>query len=82
MCSSDLVEVKTTTKWLGKTECCNICKDGLDRFINKMWFVDGRIKGRTQWALMCPECFEHYGVGLGVGKGQKYDFNTLEKIDG
>ena len=75
------VEVKTTAKWLGDAINCNICKDRLDRFVDKMWFVDGRTVN-SHWAVMCPECFEYYGVGLGVGKGQKYDFNTLEKIDG
>ena len=70
----------TTAKWLGDAINCNICKDRLDRFVDKMWFVDGRTVN-SHWAVMCPECFEYYGVGLGVGKGQKYDFNTLEKID-
>ena len=69
------------SKWLSKAENCDICKDALDRFINKMWFVDGKTTSGP-WALMCPECFEHYGVGLGSGKGQKYDFATKVKIDG
>lgn len=30
--------------------------------------------GRTTygpWAYMCQECFEQFGIGLGLGKGQK-----------
>ena len=68
-------------KWQGNEGICDICRDALDRFVNKMWFVDGRTTS-GRWAMMCPECFEHYGVGLGTGKGQKYDFNTMEKIEG
>ena len=67
--------------WLGRTDGCDICHDPLDRFINKMWFVDGRTKAGI-WTLMCPRCFEHYGIGLGSGKGQKYDFVSKVKIEG
>lgn len=31
---------------------------------------DGRTK-MGPWAYMCEECFQKYGVGLGVGRGQK-----------
>ena len=24
------------------------------------------------WANLCENCFEKYGIGLGVGRGQKY----------
>lgn len=30
------------------------------------------------WAFMCPNCFEAFGVGLGLGKGQKLE-PTIEK---
>jgi len=69
------------TKWLGQTDKCDICGEDLHRFVNKQWFVDGKTK-MGPWALMCARCFEMYGVGLGVGRGQKYDANTLEKIEG
>lgn len=28
------------------------------------------------WANMCEECFSMYGIGLGVGLGQKYVYDT------
>jgi len=34
-------------------------------------FIYGRTK-HAPWAIMNPTSFEMYGVGLGLGKGQKY----------
>lgn len=37
---------------------------------------DTIIDGRTvmgPWALMTPSSHRHYGCGLGLGKGQKYE---------
>ena len=72
------------TKWLGKADTCDICKVQLKQLQARIrqWFVDGRVVGGSAWALMCPTCFDTYGVGLGTGKGQKYDFETKEKIEG
>lgn len=33
--------------------------------------VDGMVRG-SGWALMCPACHSQNGVGLGTGKGQRY----------
>ena len=68
-------------KWLSKADNCDICKEPLDWALNKQWFVDGATQ-MGPWALMCPRCFEMYGVGLGTGRGQKYDYKTKEKIEG
>lgn len=45
--------------------------------------------GRTQmgpWGRMCHICHRTYGVGLGTGKGQKYEWNPntqqMEKVAG
>lgn len=35
-------------------------------------FVDGKTT-MGPWANMCPQCFRDYGVGLGTGRGQKYE---------
>lgn len=35
-------------------------------------FIDGRTKLDGKWAIMNPTSFEMYGVGLGLGRGQKY----------
>lgn len=34
-------------------------------------FVDGRLKNGS-WCYMCPRCHVQMGVGLGLGRGQKY----------
>ncbi|MBU2346567.1 MAG: hypothetical protein KJ888_20445 [Gammaproteobacteria bacterium] len=70
-------------KWLGQSKNCDICQEDLHPFTNKHWFVDGKTSiGSGPWALMCARCFEIYGTGLGTGKGQKYDADTMEKIEG
>ena len=61
-------------KWLGVVTNCDICGQP---------FTDVFIDGRTitgQWGLMCPSCHEVHGVGLGAGKGQKYNAVTKEAI--
>ena len=32
---------------------------------------DGATKLGGVWAYMCQHCFDIYGMGLGLGKGQK-----------
>ncbi len=34
-------------------------------------FIDGRTKS-GMWAIMTPENHKFYGVGLGIGLGQRY----------
>ena len=53
--------------WLGSVSVCDVCKTVLGSA-----FVDGRISGRTCWAIMCPPCHAEIGVGLGTGRGQFY----------
>jgi hypothetical protein len=68
---------KPEKKWLGtKYTECELC----NRPIGKA-FIDGRTF-RGPWAIMCEECHEELGVGLGLGRGQKYDSKTLLKIEG
>jgi hypothetical protein len=50
-------------------------------------FIDGRTKSGP-WAIMQPRSFAKHGVGLGLGKGQRYRKKSLpsgviwEKIEG
>ena len=68
-----------TKKWKGTWPAkCDFCHGELTKVD---WFVDGRTK-QGPWALMCPVCHLMDGVGLGTGRGQKYDSKTLEKIEG
>lgn len=66
-----------TRKWMGsKPKACQIC--GL---LLKEVFIDGRIKAGP-WAIMCEDCHSKMGAGLGTGSGQKYDLDSLEKLEG
>jgi hypothetical protein len=53
--------------WMSRTpQECDICKDPIGTE-----FVDGRtVYG--PWACMCLSCHRINGVGLGLGKGQRY----------
>lgn len=52
--------------YINAPKVCDICNSD---FTGVMY--DGRtIQG--PWANMCQGCFTKYGVGLGVGRGQKY----------
>ena len=62
-------------KWNGSRPLCDLCNELHE------WFVDGKTLVGL-WAIMCPLHFDTYGIGLGLGKGQKYDTATLEKIEG
>jgi len=69
-----------TKKWYGTWPAnCQICSKPLG---DQPFFVDGCQRKTGQWALMCPMCFMHWGYGVGTGVGQKYDSQTLEKIEG
>jgi hypothetical protein len=45
-------------------------KDDFNRQINDD-FIDGKTNYGT-WGIMNPETFKYQGVGLGIGKGQRY----------
>jgi hypothetical protein len=57
---------------------CDICE--IDLQVYEV-FYDARTRIGS-WALLCPDCFEEEGVGLGTGLGQKYDSKTLVKLEG
>lgn len=77
------LKAKTITqeirKWTGTWPIdCQFC--GTDLTLQE-YFVDGKTLAGA-WALMCPICWSVYGIGVGLGKGQKYDSKTLEKLKG
>lgn len=55
---------------------CQVCGGHFDEFV-----IDGRTL-QGPWAYMCQTCHHQIGVGLGLGRGQKYDIVTLEKVEG
>ena len=70
---------KAKKRWLSAWDECDLCHIPLKN--NVPYFVDGAtIYG--PWALMCPECHERGGKGLGLGRGQKYDGKTAVLIEG
>lgn len=74
-------QMPVVKKWFGTWPAnCDICKTDLST-PPILWFIDGRTK-QGPWALMCSQCHYSYGVGLGTGRGQKYDSKTLVKLEG
>ena len=68
-------------RWMGGVpKDCDLCHNPFG-FKNTMVFIDGRT-AFGPWAIMCEACHRDQHVGLGTGKGQRYDLKTLEKIDG
>jgi hypothetical protein len=64
-------------KWHGSTPvACNICQGSFEA---EGVFYDAKT-ARGPWGLLCEVCFHVHGVGLGTGRGQKYDLETLEKL--
>lgn len=57
------------------TQGCDICGATL----TGQPFVGGRTHGG--WAVMCLTCHKIHGVGLGTGRGQKYDAQG-RKVEG
>lgn len=55
-------------RWIGSVPAnCDICHEPISKT-----FIDGRtVYG--PWAYMCSVCHSQVGVGLGTGKGQKYE---------
>jgi hypothetical protein len=57
-----------TYRWIGPAPTdCDICH----RQIKKI-FVDGATR-QGPWGNMCLPCHSAFGVGLGTGKGQRYE---------
>jgi len=73
---NEQVKKLISTHWLGEVGSCDICGKELT-----ITFIDGATR-MGPWAKMCGSCYDKYGVGLGLGKGQAYDVKTKEKIGG
>ena len=68
-------------RWVGsKPVHCDLCHNPFG-FKNTMEFIDGRTVWGP-WAIMCSVCHNDQRIGLGPGKGQKYNYETLEKMEG
>lgn len=56
-------------KWLGNTKC-DICGKECEEVL-----YDAAIR-LGPWAIMCEDCFNKFGKGLGIGIGQEYVMNN------
>ena len=65
--------------WFGERPAkCDLCGA---HFKSRDHFIDGRtVYG--PWGIMCDGCHARHGCGLGTGKGQRYSWDTLEKVEG
>jgi hypothetical protein len=54
-------------EWLGINP--KIC-DNCNKKIVAVFYDAKTIHG--PWAFLCPNCFDSIGLGLGLGRGQKY----------
>lgn len=57
--------------WCGRVpEACDLCRRPI---ADTGAFVDGRLRGSGGWwAIMCDDCHQARGCGLGTGCGQRY----------
>jgi hypothetical protein len=65
--------------WIGNPpEQCDLCGAGLEDV-----FYDAKTHGGP-WGFLCVRCFKAHGIGLGMGRGQKYRRNgsRYEKVAG
>jgi hypothetical protein len=53
-----------------EVKTCDICHKPC-----KQQYIDGKTH-RGPWANMCPTCYTYHGVGLGVGRGQRYELTA------
>jgi hypothetical protein len=64
-------------RWMGDMpRKCDFCQDDMDGT-----FIDGKTR-QGPWGIMCVDCHDEHGVGLGPGRGQQYALPGGEKIDG
>jgi hypothetical protein len=63
--------------WSGdKPKHCDLCKTP---FKKGDAFVDGKVAhglAAGAWGIMCVPDHAKYGMGLGTGKGQKFDWSS------
>lgn len=61
-----------------KPQQCQLCGR---KFEDGYSYIDGKT-AMGSWADMCGDCHKQFGCGLGVGKGQEYDWTSGKKIAG
>jgi len=59
------------TVWTSPLDQCQLC----DGDYNGVMYD---AKTQRGWANMCQPCFEEFGIGLGIGFGQRYDLSPAD----
>jgi hypothetical protein len=65
------------TRWIGSEPACEIHEAfGLGYFPipKEATFIDGKTV-HGPWAIMCQNCYWGHGAGIGVGRGQQYEWD-------
>jgi predicted RNA-binding Zn-ribbon protein involved in translation (DUF1610 family) len=76
--SAKISSVSVTADWMGpKPVECDFC----NKKIESGYFVDGATD-MGPWGIMCSHCFPLHGMGIGQGRGQKYDAKSGRKLMG
>jgi hypothetical protein len=68
--------IAAITRWIGMPSHCDVCGHAIGDF-----FYDAKLR-EGWWGLVCEQCFNRFGCGLGLGRGQKYDSKTGFKVEG
>lgn len=62
-------QVAHTEVVVDKLPLCQLCQQD-PLILYQVAHYDGKTR-MGPWAYMCRQCFKQYGIGLGLGKGQK-----------
>jgi len=63
----------TEARFVGPLPMCDVCG-------KRKCVYDAKTR-LGPWAFLCEECYKVYGIGLGVGRGQRL-ISTEEEDDG
>ena len=63
---------KEQKRWLSPVPpACQHCGGSFKECDGSEEFVDAKMRA-GRWGIICNTCHMHYGVGLGIGRGQRY----------
>lgn len=60
---------KRKSYFLNPPDKCNLCEFTLKSY---KYMIDGQLNFHEAGAIMCPDCFNYFGKGIGYGIGQLY----------